>query len=149
MTDPLLSIADAQAELIETFEALPDWQERYQYIIELGQALPPLPTEFQTDAYKVRGCQSQVWIAPEVREGHLHFQAGSDAIITAGLIAVLLSVYNARTPKEILTTPPDFIKAIGLSQHLSPSRSNGLLSMVRRIFDAASAAAGEDASVHG
>jgi cysteine desulfuration protein SufE len=139
MTHPLLSIADAQAELIETFAALPDWQERYQYIIELGQSLPALPAAFQTDAYKVRGCQSQVWIAPDLRDGRLQFQAGSDAIITAGLIAVLLSVYNDRTPKEILTTPPDFIKAIGLSQHLSQSRSNGLLSMVRRIFEAASA----------
>lgn len=148
MTDPLLSIAEAQAELIETFEALPDWQERYQYIIDLGQSLPALPAAFQTEEYKVRGCQSQVWIAADLREGRLHFQAGSDAIITAGLIALLLSVYDNRTPKEILTTPPDFIKAIGLSQHLSPSRSNGLLSMVRRIFESATSAAGEDASVH-
>lgn len=145
----LLPIAEAQAELIETFEALPDWQERYQYIIELGQGLPPLPPEFQTEAHKVRGCQSQVWIVPDVRDGRLHFQAGSDAVITAGLIAVLLSVYNDRTPQEILQTPPDFIKAIGLAQHLSPSRSNGLLSMVRRIFDTAQAALGENASLHG
>lgn len=145
----LLPISEAQAELIETFEALPDWQERYQYIIELGQGLPPLPPEFQTEAHKVRGCQSQVWIVPDVRDGRLHFQAGSDAVITAGLIAVLLSVYNDRTPQEILQTPPDFIKAIGLAQHLSPSRSNGLLSMVRRIFDTAQAALGENASLHG
>ncbi|GFZ78345.1 hypothetical protein GCM10011497_02990 [Elstera cyanobacteriorum] len=145
----LLPISEAQAELIETFEALPDWQERYQYIIELGQGLPPLPSEFQTEAHKVRGCQSQVWIVPDVRDGRLHFQAGSDAVITAGLIAVLLSVYNDRTPQEILQTPPDFIKAIGLAQHLSPSRSNGLLSMVRRIFDTAQAALGENASLHG
>lgn len=145
----LLPIAEAQAELIETFEALPDWQERYQYIIELGQGLPPLPSEFQTDAYKVRGCQSQVWIASDMKDGRLHFQAGSDAIITAGLIAVLLSIYNDRAPQEILATPPDFIKAIGLSQHLSPSRSNGLLSMVRRIFDTAQSALGENAPVHG
>lgn len=145
----LLPIAEAQAELIETFEALPDWQERYQYIIELGQGLPPLPSEFQTDAYKVRGCQSQVWIASALQDGRLHFQAGSDAIITAGLIAVLLSIYNDRAPQEILATPPDFIKAIGLSQHLSPSRSNGLLSMVRRIFDTAQNALGENAPVHG
>lgn len=144
----LLPIAEAQAELIETFEALPDWQERYQYIIELGQGLPPLPSEFQTDAYKVRGCQSQVWIASDMKDGRLHFQAGSDAIITAGLIAVLLSIYNDRAPQEILATPPDFIKAIGLSQHLSPSRSNGLLSMVRRIFDTAQSALGENAPVH-
>lgn len=144
----LLPIAEAQAELIETFAALPDWQERYQFIIDLGQGLPPLPAEFQTDAYKVRGCQSQVWIASDYRDGRLHFQAGSDAIITAGLIAVLLSIYNDRTPQEILTTPPEFIKAIGLAQHLSPSRSNGLLSMVRRIFETAQAALGDNASLH-
>lgn len=149
MTDPLLSIAEAQAELIETFEALPDWQERYQYIIDLGQSLPALPPEFQTEEYKVRGCQSQVWIAARRHGPRLRFQAGSDAIITAGLIALLLSVYDNRTPQEILTTPPDFIKAIGLAQHLSPSRSNGLLSMVRRIFESATNAAGEDAPVHG
>lgn len=148
MTD-ILPIDEAQTDLIETFEALPDWQERYQYIIELGQGLPPLPMEFQTEAYKVRGCQSQVWIVSDLRDGRLHFQAGSDAIITAGLIAVLLSIYNQRTPQEILATPPEFIKAIGLSQHLSPSRSNGLLSMVRRIFETAQAALDQDASLHG
>lgn len=148
MTD-ILPIDEAQTDLIETFEALPDWQERYQYIIELGQGLPPLPMEFQAEAYKVRGCQSQVWIVSDLRDGRLHFQAGSDAIITAGLIAVLLSIYNQRTPQEILATPPEFIKAIGLSQHLSPSRSNGLLSMVRRIFETAQAALDQDASLHG
>jgi cysteine desulfuration protein SufE len=137
MVKPLRSISEVQTELIEIFEALPDWQERYQYIIELGQSLPTFPDIFKIDKNKISGCQSQVWIVHDIQYGHLFFQAGSDAIITAGLISLVLTVYNGRSPKDILMTPPSFIKNIGLSQHLSQNRNNGLLSMVRRIFEIA------------
>jgi len=134
---PENSIAEAQQELIETFSFLPDWQEKYQYIIELGQQLEPMAESDKTDDVLVRGCQSRVWMRPRFEDGRLRFDANSDAIIVSGLIAMLKMVYDNRPPREVLETPPDFIGEIGLSRHLSQSRANGLLSMLQRLREAA------------
>lgn len=135
------SIEEVQQELIEEFQFLDDWMERYRYIIDLGRKLEPFPEEWMNDIYKVKGCQSQVWLKPETIDGHLKFHAASDAAIVSGLIAILLRIYSNRTAKEILATPPTFIEGIGLDEHLSPSRSNGLHSMVQTMFAHAKAAA--------
>jgi cysteine desulfuration protein SufE len=136
------SIAEVQEELIEEFQFLDDWMDRYKHIIDLGKQLPPFPEEWMNDVYKVRGCQSQVWLKPETRDGRLIFHAASDAAIVSGLIAILLRIYSDRTPEEILATPPSFIEGIGLNDHLSPSRSNGLHAMVQTMFGHAKAQAG-------
>ncbi len=133
------SIAEVQNELIEEFEFLDDWMDRYKHIIDLGQQLPPFPEDWMTDEFKVRGCQSQVWLVPEYKGGRLVFHAISDAAIVSGLIAILLKIYSNRTPQEILDTPPEFIEGIGLNDHLSPSRSNGLHAMVQTMFGHAKA----------
>ena len=126
-------IQQAERELIEDFALFDDWMDRYQYIIDLGRRLPEFPDSARTEENKIRGCQSQVWFTAEMREGRLHFEATSDAAIVSGLIAILLRVYSDREPQDILDTPPDFIAALGLEQHLSPTRSNGLDSMIRAI----------------
>jgi cysteine desulfuration protein SufE len=123
----------AQEELIEEFQFFDDWMDRYQYLIDMGRRLPEFPEEHRIDANKIRGCQSQVWFVAERNNGRLEFQAISDAAIVSGLIALLLRIYSGRRPQEILETPPDFIDALGLQQHLSPTRSNGLASMLKAI----------------
>jgi len=133
-SDAKPSISDVQAELIDEFQFLEDWMDRYRHIIDLGRKLPEFPEAWMTDDFKVEGCQSQVWMKPEIRNGRLVFHAKSDAAIVSGLIAILLRLYSDRLPDEILTTPPQFIEAIGLHEHLSPSRSNGLHSMIKKIF---------------
>ncbi len=130
---PAPALVEAQAEIIETFSLLEDWTDRYQYIIDLGRQAPPLPDEFKTEQYRLKGCQSQVWIVTDYRDGLLHFRATSDSAIVAGLIALLLKVYSGRTPAEIIATPPAFIQSIQLEEHLSPTRSNGLHAMVQQI----------------
>lgn len=129
-----MSIQEVQEELIEEFQFLDDWMDRYRYIIDLGKTLPDFPEEWMTDEFKVRGCQSQVWVVPEHKDGRIVFHATSDAAIVSGLIAIVLRIYSNRTPQEILDTPPSFIEGVGLDEHLSPSRSNGLNSMIKVIF---------------
>ncbi|MHB8678810.1 MAG: SufE family protein [Rudaea sp.] len=131
----------AQDAIIGEFAFFGDWTERYQYLIDLGRKLPPLPEELKTEAHKVSGCQSQVWLVPGGDAQRLTFQAISDSAIVSGLIALLLRVYSGRSAQEIIDTPPRFIEAIGLAQHLSPTRSNGLTAMLARIKDYARAAA--------
>lgn len=131
---PELSITEAQADLVTRFEVLGDWMERYQYIIDLGRKLPSFPDEWCTEQNRLHGCQSQVWLRAEKRGDRLHFDATSDAAIVRGLIAILLRIYGDRQPEEILSTRPDFIKQIGLDSHLSPTRSNGLHSMLTALF---------------
>jgi cysteine desulfuration protein SufE len=126
-------VEKAQQDLIEEFQFFDDWMDRYQYIIDLGRRLPEFPEAEKTDANKIRGCQSQVWFLAEMRAGRLHFQATSDAAIVSGLIAVLLRIYSDRKPQDILDTSADFIQALQLEQHLSPTRSNGLASMLQAI----------------
>ena len=137
----LTTIAEAQEELIEEFAFFDDWMDRYRYIIDLARNLPEFPAEWQTDENKVRGCQSQVWFVAEPGEcGRLTFRATSDAPLVSGLIAILLRIYSGRTPDEILATKPDFVGAIGLDEHLSPTRNNGLHAMLTRIYAEAKAA---------
>ena len=126
-------IAQAQQEVIEEFSLFADWMDRYQYIIDLGRRLPEFPEELRTEENRIRGCQSQVWFVPEQRDGRLYFEAISDAAIVSGLIALLLRIYSGRTPQDILDTPPDFVTALQLEAHLSPTRSNGLGSMLAAI----------------
>ena len=132
--------ADAQAAIAEEFAFFGDWSERYQYLIDLGRKLPPLADALRTDEHKVSGCQSQVWIVPHGDASGLAFEAISDSSIVSGLIALLLRVYSGRPATEILATEPQFVQALGLKQHLSPTRSNGLAAMVTRIRALAAAA---------
>ena len=129
----------AQAAIAEEFGYFSDWTERYQYLIDLGRKLPDFPQEWRTDEFKVTGCQSQVWLVPGGTADHVEFRAISDSSIVSGLIALLLRVYSGRPAHEILATEPDFIEAIGLSRHLSPTRSNGLAAMLVTIRRYASA----------
>jgi cysteine desulfuration protein SufE len=133
----------AQQEIVEEFSLFEDWMDRYQYLIDLGRRLPDFPDELRTEENRIRGCQSQVWFVPEKKDGRLHFRATSDAAIVTGLIAVLLRIYSGRYPQDILDTPPDFVEALQLQSHLSPTRSNGLSSMLEAIRRFAAQAAGE------
>ena len=130
----------AQAELIEEFQFFDNWMDRYQYLIDLGRRLPELDASERVDANKIRGCQSQVWFVAAESDGRLEFRAISDAAIVSGLIAMLLRIYSGRLPQDILDTPPDFIVALELEQHLSATRSNGLASMLKAIRNFAAAA---------
>jgi cysteine desulfuration protein SufE len=130
---PSEDILAAQAEIVDVFSLFEDWTDRYQYIIDLGRKLPDLSAEQKVESNRLKGCQSQVWIVTENRQGRLHYDAISDSAIVSGLIALLLDVYSDRRPSEIVATPPDFIKQIELEEHLSPTRSNGLSAMVRQI----------------
>lgn len=123
----------AQAEVIEEFAFFDDWMDRYQYLIDLGRRLPPLPDSELVDTNKIKGCQSQVWFVAEQDGERLTFRATSDAAIVSGLIALLLRIYSGRRPQEILDTPADFVAALSLEQHLSATRSNGLASMLKAI----------------
>lgn len=123
----------AQDELVEEFQFFDNWMDRYQYLIDLGRQLPEFPESDRVDANKIRGCQSQVWFIAREHDGVLDFRAISDAAIVSGLIALLLRIYSGRRPQDILDTPPNFVKALELEQHLSPTRSNGLSSMLKAI----------------
>lgn len=118
---------------MESFQYLDDWNERYQYLIELGRQLPPFPENERVEANRVHGCQAGVWLVADFRDGRLDFEATSDSTIVAGLIALLLKVYSGRKPDEVLATSTAFIDEIGLAKHLSPHRANGLSLMLARI----------------
>ena len=125
-------------ELTDNFEILDDWEDKYRYIIDLGSKLPPLAPEFRSEEWKVRGCQSQVWLVPEVKvesgEKRIYFHGDSDAAIVKGIIAIVLTIYSGKSAKDIKETAVDEIFArMGLEEHLSPSRRNGLLSMTEKI----------------
>jgi cysteine desulfuration protein SufE len=135
-------IQQTQQELIEEFRFFDNWMDRYQYIIDLGRKLPPFPEEWQTEEFRLHGCQSQVWLTAKHEANRLNFQAISDSAIVSGLIAILMRVYSGRSPAEIISTHPDFIDAIGLHEHLSPTRSNGLHAMIAAIKEHASECAG-------
>jgi cysteine desulfuration protein SufE len=129
------SAADAQTAIAEEFSFFGDWTERYQYLIDLGRRLPLFADELKTEANKVQGCQSQVWLVASGDARRLEFHAISDSAIVSGLIALLLRVYSGRSAQEIVDTEPRFIEAIGLAKHLSPTRSNGLAAMLQTIRD--------------
>lgn len=128
-----MTIEEKQNRIIRQFELLGDWPERYKYIIKLGQKLPSLDDEKKVEGNLVRGCQSQVWLDTELEEDKVIFKADSDAAITKGLVALLVKFYSGETPDTILKTDPEFIKKIGMQEHLSPTRSNGLASMVKQM----------------
>lgn len=129
-----MTINGTQDEIIEEFEGLTDWMDRYAYIIDLGGTLPEFPENEKTPQNIIEGCQSRVWItASKTDDGKIHFQADSDALIVKGIVSLLMRVINDRTPDEILGTDLYFIDRIGLKEHLSPTRSNGLVAMVKQI----------------
>lgn len=127
----------AQQQIIDEFSFFDDWLERYQYLIDLGKKLPPLDPQEMTDDRLLSGCQSNVWFIAEGDASKLEFRANSDAAIVSGLIALLLRVYSGRSAEEILATEPEFVDAIGLSEHLSPTRANGLNAMLRAVRNVA------------
>ena len=123
----------AQDAIIDEFSFFGDWTERYQYLIDLGRKLAPFPEEWKTEANKVHGCQSQVWLVASGDAERLNFEAASDSSIVTGLIALLLRVYSGRSAEAIVATEPRFVDSIGLAKHLSPTRSNGLVAMLQTI----------------
>lgn len=127
------STKEIQDAIIEEFSFFEDWAQKYEYIIEVGKDLGKLDEQYKVEENKVKGCQSHVWLHAALNDGKIHFDAESEALIVKGLAALLLRVFNDRTPDEILATQPDFIDAIGMKAHLSPTRSNGLASMVKHI----------------
>ena len=122
-----------QEEIIEEFSMFDEWLDKYDYLIGLSETLPPIAPEHRTNQYLIEGCQSRVWIDARMEDGCIRFTADSDAIITKGIIALLIRVLDGRTPREVLDTELYFIDAIGLSANLSPTRSNGLLAMVKQM----------------
>lgn len=125
-----MSLVQTQQELIDEFALFSDWQDRYEHLIELGKDLPLIAPEHKTDDNLVRGCQSRVWLHAAPQNGLVHFTADSDAMITKGIVALLVRVFNDRTPQEILGASTEFIDRIGLRAHLSPNRANGLSAMI-------------------
>ncbi|MCQ4163680.1 SufE family protein [Tahibacter harae] len=132
----------AQDAIIDEFAFFGDWTERYQYLIDLGRKLGDFPAEWKTEANKVHGCQSQVWLVPSGDAARMEFAAASDSSIVTGLIALLLRVYSGRSAEAILATEPRFVESIGLARHLSPTRSNGLAAMLQTVKQYARSALG-------
>tara|TARA_B000000475_G_C15842032_1_gene384366 strand:+ start:160 stop:585 length:426 start_codon:yes stop_codon:yes gene_type:complete len=127
------SISSIQKEIIDEFSQFEDWMHKYEYMIELGKSLPVIDKKHKTDENIIRGCQSKVWIHAELKENKILYTADSDAIITKGIIALLLRVFSQQHPKEIISADTSFIDEIGLKEHLSPTRANGLLSMIKQL----------------
>lgn len=127
------TIEAVQKEIIEEFSMFDDWMQRYEYMIELGKSLPLIASEFKSDDYIIKGCQSKVWVHADLQGTKLIFTAESDAIITKGIIAILIRAYSNQHPDEILNANTDFIDKIGLKEHLSPTRANGLVSMIKQM----------------
>ena len=145
MTDTIFPLeptaAEAQAAIADEFAFFGDWSERYQYLIDLGRKLPAFPEEWKTEPHRLLGCQSMVWIVPEGDADKLVFHAVSDSTIVSGLIYLALRVYSGRSATEILATEPEYLATVGLSRHLSPTRSNGVAAMLQFIRDTARAKA--------
>ena len=127
------SINEIQDEIIDEFSMFDDWMQRYEYMIELGKSLELIDQKYKTDDYTIKGCQSKVWVFAELKDQLIQFTADSDAIITKGIIALLLRVFSGQRPQDILDAELYFIDQIGLKEHLSPTRANGLLSMIKQI----------------
>ena len=128
-----MTLEEKQNEIIDEFSAFDDWMDRYQYLVELGNALPPLPEADKTDQNLIDGCQSRVWLVADYADGRITFRGESDAVIVKGIVALLVRVLSGCTPDEILDSDLHFIDRIGLKEHLSPTRSNGLLAMVKQM----------------
>lgn len=128
-----MSIKDIQNQIIEEFSVFEDWMDKYEYLIELGKSVPIIKESDKTDSNIIKGCQSRVWLSVEYKDGKLFFKADSDAIITKGIISLLIRVYSEREPKEIIESDLFFLDEIGLKNNLSPTRANGLISMINQI----------------
>ena len=128
-----MTINEIQDELIEDFAFYGDWMEKYEYIIQLGKEVPLIDEQYKTDQFIIKGCQSKVWLFPELVDGKVFFKADSDAVITKGLVSLMTKVLSGHTPKEIADADLYFIDQIGLKEHLSPTRANGLLAMVKQM----------------
>lgn len=128
-----MTIKETQEEIIDEFSMFEDWMQRYEYIIDLGKNLPLIDSQYQVDENLIKGCQSQVWMHAEQKEGKIFFTANSDAILTKGIIAILIRVFSGQSSQDILDANLDFIDEIGLKEHLSPTRANGLVSMIKQI----------------
>jgi cysteine desulfuration protein SufE len=133
----MTGLSEEAREIVEEFQFLDDWDDRYQYLIGMGRKLPALDAAIMTEENRLKGCQSVVHFKADFADGYMRYQAGSDAAIVQGLIALMMRVYSGRAPDEILANPPSFLTEIGLDEHLSPTRKNGLASMVTAIMDAA------------
>ncbi|MDW5289955.1 SufE family protein [Formosa sp. PL04] len=128
-----MTIQNIQDEIIDEFSMFEDWEERYQYMIDLGKTLPLIDTQYKTNDNLIKGCQSKVWVHAELKDSSVIFTADSDAIITKGIIAILIRSFSNQHPKDILDANTDFIDKIGLKEHLSPTRANGLVSMIKQL----------------
>ena len=128
-----MTINEIQDEVIEEFSAFDDWMDKYQLLIDLGNEQEPLDEKYKTEQNLIDGCQSRVWLQADLVNGRVHFQAESDALIVKGIVTLLLRVLNDQTPEDILSADLDFIEQIGLREHLSPTRSNGLLAMLKQM----------------
>ena len=127
------TIQEIQEEIIDEFSMFDDWMQRYEYMIDLGKSLPLIDEQYKTDEYIIKGCQSKVWVHADMENEKIRFTADSDAIITKGIIAILIRVFSNQHPKDIIEGNTDFIDKIGLKEHLSPTRANGLVSMIKQI----------------
>jgi len=128
-----MTIEDIQAEIIDEFAMFDDWEERYQYMIDLGKTLPLIEQQYKTEDHIIKGCQSKVWVHAEMNDDKVAFTADSDAIITKGIIAILIRAFSNQHPNDIINANTDFIDKIGLKEHLSPTRANGLVSMIKQL----------------
>lgn len=128
-----MTIAETENEIVEEFAMFDQWDDKYQYLIDMGKAMPALAEAFKTDDRIIKGCQSRVWLHSELKNGNVVFTADSDAIITRGMVALMVRVLSEHTPDEILNAELGFVDAIGLKQHLSPTRANGLVAMIRQM----------------
>jgi cysteine desulfuration protein SufE len=133
----MLTLEEKKAAVIEDFSLYDEWLDKYEYLIELGKNLEPYPEENKTEDRLIKGCQSRVWLDYELKDGLLFFRADSDAIITKGIISLLIDVYSGRTPEEIAADDFAFLEEIGLKENLSPTRANGLVSMIEKIKEIA------------
>ena len=127
------AIQQIQKEIIEEFSLFDDWTQRYEYMIDLGKSLPLIDEKYKNDKFIIKGCQSKVWVNAELENKVIKFTADSDAIITKGIIAILIRVFSNQSPKDIIKANTDFIDQLGLKEHLSPTRANGLVSMIKQI----------------
>lgn len=129
-----MSIAEIEKEIVEEFELFgDDWEQKYEHLIELGKSLPIIASQYKTDDRLIKGCQSRVWMHSELKDGKVVFTADSDAIITKGMVALMVRVLSEQKPKDIVDAKLDFINQIGLKEHLSPTRANGLVSMIKQM----------------
>ncbi|QYS88171.1 SufE family protein [Flavobacterium davisii] len=128
-----MTIEEIQNEIVDEFSMFDDWMQRYEYIIELGKSLPLIEEQYKTEENVIKGCQSKVWVYAEEKEGNIVFTADSDAILTKGIIGILIRTFSNQSAQAILDAKTDFIDEIGLKEHLSPTRANGLVSMIKQI----------------